>query len=697
MSKSNGLSKYFRVIIFLAATAVVIYFITQNISAFKSVLLVALGFGAVIMIHEFGHFIVAKLSNIKVEAFSIGFSPVLVGIQKTENGVRFRILPQLLPKDKEDDSGDGLLTFTIGKKCKPSETEYRIGLIPFGGFVALKGQSDTGAVENDDDPRSFVNKPVITRIGVIAAGVIFNAISAVIIFMIVFLIGVKLPPAVVGSVRPDSPAARAGIRAGDEFIEINGETFLDFTSMPLAAALSTKDEPVMMKVRHEDGSVEQIEIVAEKPKDDVGLRIFGIQQAHTLTVASVSDPNILMKTMGLLPGDVITAVNGIAVNSGHKFDEAIANALSPAVTLTANRTDPETGVAKQITSELDMDLVTTNDNFQTGYELAHIYSIVPRLKLFEVQKRVENLQAGDIILAAGDIANPTFKELRKITTEHKNKELPIVVQRATDNGSYKKLTFNVTPVEKSNSERVEIGIALIFDTDNPVVAKTILSEDGPEPLAIPSGAVITAVDGVEVSSFYDIINIIDKNAGQRITIDWRLDEQRAGDVVLDIPKDKDFITAQSILVQNLPFELVKRIYKADGPFVAIKMGLKRTYLFIAQTYVTLKRLASRDVSPKSLVGPIGIVTMSYNIVAKQPITYYIYFLGLISSCIAVMNLLPLPIVDGGVIVLLLIEKVKGSPISVKVQEVISYAGLALIASLFLYLTYNDILRIIFGW
>ena len=73
-----------------------------------------------------------------------------------------------------------------------------------------------------------------------------------------------------------------------------------------------------------------------------------------------------------------------------------------------------------------------------------------------------------------------------------------------------------------------------------------------------------------------------------------------------------------------------------------------------------------------------------------------YFLGLISSIIAVMNLLPLPIVDGGLIVLLIVEKIKGSPISRRTQEIISYIGLVFILALFLWLTYNDIINMLLG-
>jgi regulator of sigma E protease len=90
---------------------------------------------------------------------------------------------------------------------------------------------------------------------------------------------------------------------------------------------------------------------------------------------------------------------------------------------------------------------------------------------------------------------------------------------------------------------------------------------------------------------------------------------------------------------------------------------------------------------------VGIVTVSYRIVSQQPLVYYIYFLGLISASIAVFNFLPLPPLDGGLIVVLLTEKVKGSALSERAQAVIAYAGWVLIGSLVLYVTFNDIVNI----
>jgi len=144
-------NKRFRVILFVFVCVAVAYLIAQNINTFGNILLTMLGFGSVILVHEFGHFIVAKLSGIKVEAFSIFMPPMLLGVQKTEEGFRFRILPKLFG-EKGDESGDSGLSFTIGAKGKASETEYRLGLIPFGGFVKMLGQEDTAAVNTSDDP-----------------------------------------------------------------------------------------------------------------------------------------------------------------------------------------------------------------------------------------------------------------------------------------------------------------------------------------------------------------------------------------------------------------------------------------------------------------------------------------------------------------------------------------------------------------
>jgi regulator of sigma E protease len=122
------------------------------------------------------------------------------------------------------------------------------------------------------------------------------------------------------------------------------------------------------------------------------------------------------------------------------------------------------------------------------------------------------------------------------------------------------------------------------------------------------------------------------------------------------------------------------------------MGYRKTWSFIAQTYITLRRLIGGLISPKNLMGPVGIIRVSYQIVAQQPFVNYLYFLGLISATIAVVNFLPIPPFDGGLIVLMLIEKIKGSALSERTQGILAYAGWAMVLALLVYVTFNDIVR-----
>jgi len=311
---------------------------------------------------------------------------------------------------------------------------------------------------------------------------------------------------------------------------------------------------------------------------------------------------------------------------------------------------------------------------------AKMRRIPEKIGILKELKAKPFLQSGDIILSIGDVESPTYGEFREVVKVYEDKELQIQVLRTDANGLEKQHTISVTPKRHADVNEVLIGISFfrMFDTEHAVVADTIAVEGGPPKLKIEKGASIVAVDGAAVSSFYDVIRGIRRHPGERITIDWRLNEETAGDVALEVSETDDFITFKPTLGEFVPFDDLKRLYKAGNPIDAVGMGYKKTVMFITQTYLTLRRLIGRDVSPKSLIGPVGILAASYTIVSERPFVYYIYFLGLISACIAVVNFLPLPPLDGGLVVLLLAEKVKGSALSERTQGVIAYAGWVLI-------------------
>jgi len=540
--------------------------------------------------------------------------------------------------------------------------------------------------------------------------------------MIVFLAGINLTAPIVGGVIPDSPAESAGIRAGDEVIEINGKDGrLDFGDVTMAAVLSGKGEEVSLKIRRPDGSIKETELVAESLRYEK-FRGFGIIMPTSLTIAALvaEDSNMLFATTGLLPNDRVKAVAGVDVDSYWQMQEIVQKTFAPDIAVLADRPEKDGGM-KLVPTRLELSFAANlKPDLEFENELENICSIVPRLRISQVLTRQSfkewlssllakvglarlktddesRLKSEDIIVAVADVENPTYVDLRRLTNEYKNKELAIKVSRTDPNGLQKCLTVPVVPRLAPDVNRVMIGIVPELDVEHAVVAKTIPTEQYPKPLKILSGATITAVDGIEVSNFFDVAWQLEKNAGQRVTIDWRLDEQIAGDVAIDVGDPNVLVSAYASFKQPVPFRELRRLYKAHGPIDAVMMGYKRTKSFIIQAYLSLQQLVSGLISPKELTGPVGILTMSYRIVSDQPFVYYVYFLGLISAFIAVFNFLPLPPLDGGLVLLLVIEKIKGSALSLRTQEIIAYAGWGLIGALFLYVTFNDFLRILFGF
>ena len=141
--------------------------------------------GVLIFAHELGHFLIAKRSGVGVLKFSLGFGPKV-----------------------------------IGKKI--GETEYLLSLIPLGGYVKLLGEAPEEGLSEEDEKRSFLHQPVLKRIGIVAAGPIFNILFALLIFIIVNMIGLPVLTTEIGALQPDSAAQAAGLKAGDTVIDVDG-------------------------------------------------------------------------------------------------------------------------------------------------------------------------------------------------------------------------------------------------------------------------------------------------------------------------------------------------------------------------------------------------------------------------------------------------------------------------------------------
>jgi regulator of sigma E protease len=139
-----------------------------------------------------------------------------------------------------------------------------------------------------------------------------------------------------------------------------------------------------------------------------------------------------------------------------------------------------------------------------------------------------------------------------------------------------------------------------------------------------------------------------------------------------------------------PYELVT--LRADDPVEAIGMGLVETKRMVVTTYITFARLFQGTVKIEHLKGPVGIAQLGSR-VAERGLIWLLFFMGLISINLAVINFLPLPIVDGGHFVFLLYEQVRGRPVPATIRNAVTLAGLVLIVLLFLLITYRDVMNL----
>lgn len=702
--------------IFLAIAIGLAWFVFQDIERAKNICLMLLGFGAVIFVHELGHFVAAKAVNIEVEAFSLGINPILIGIKRIQGGFRVRVLPGLAPgKD-----GQGALSFTIPQAgATEGETEYRLCMIPFGGFVKMLGQEDIGTDQPSDNPRAFGNKPAWQRVIVISAGVFMNILSAGIVFMFVFWQGLNQAPAIAGAVQPDSAAAQAGIKGGDEILAIDGKEKITFMHLTIAAAFADNGETIPLKVRHPDGTIETYHVEPKIPKNNnrLGVKMFGIAPASTLTLQeTIEDAEFLesMAKLGFQPGDTIVAVNGTEISRGDQFEDMttpLPGVICPdTIALTVERST-EDGTSSR--HEIHVPMVLRKKGTAPERRQGQILGMEPRLRVVHVAKSgsAENagVQKDDVILRFGSLNNPTHKEMLDYCQAHEDKAIDLLVLRTEDSKRVETL-LQVTPKSPPLSlwQRILgkkavplIGVGLSSDLAHPVVAHCKDISDTYKALPLPRGSIIQTIAGTDVQSWQDILKVLVPCQSKEIEITYLTpNQQLTQTLTTTVPDNTDWIgfvcRPDYGDIAFIPLEPLERIYKSENWRESIRMGADMTYSFIAQTYLFIRGMIKGTISYKAASGPVGILKMSYTVAQKRSIGYYCFFIAMISVAIAVFNFLPIPVLDGGLVVLLVIEKIKGSPLSLRTQTIINTTSWLLILGLFALVTWQDIVKVVTG-
>jgi len=241
--------------------------------------------GVMILVHELGHFMVARFFDVRVEVFSIGFGPRLFG-------------------------------------RRGRETDFRVSAIPFGGYVKMAGEQP--GEQAADDPRAFLSKPRWQRMLIAFAGPAMNVVLAVALLTGLFLFKYPKPvasdfTAVIGHVTPNSAAAKAGLREGDRIVRIDDIVNPNWDDVTIRE-ISSANRPLQLEVEREGRRFNVTVVPALSPKEGIGYA--GWAQEAEIQVSEVS-PGMPAEKAGLKKGDLLLSVNHEPIRSRYKLQDVV--------------------------------------------------------------------------------------------------------------------------------------------------------------------------------------------------------------------------------------------------------------------------------------------------------------------------------------------------------------------------------------
>ncbi len=542
---------------------------------------------------------------------------------------------------------------------------------------------------------------------------------------------------VVGAVlehRYDRSNPRA-LRPGDRIVEINGETL---------GGLAQRGG-LMQLLRTPDGS--PMPVTVERPEDPADpdsptetIKTYVINDMLIYPSGPISDPDP-SNVLGLVPlvrvsrldpkgrgalagleeGDVILRWGKQDYPSPRYIAESLKELAEPrelppdmpwgdrfyrwfagwpeeSIPLYIERGDDSQRLWVELTPEVDREAQTAKIGF------SFVLIAEDNLRIGEVVKRISGVPT-----PAFEAEIPAGAKIREVNDTRLDNWQGLTEQFRRNAGGSVKLSYEVA----KSGDVIGSGGAVQYESRTcdfriPHSPRTILG--------LSSLADIVAVDneqfvmlegrrGVRRYSasfphgFYELMRRrLEENGGRPTTVSLRyrarpFAEEREADITITRETMDPWLGRVMYYPHSVFMQPQLETLKAEGPVDALVIGLKKTGYFILQVYTMIERMVvSRSVGVENMAGPVGIVKIGSD-VARQGLVRLLFFLAIISANLAVINFLPLPIMDGGLMVFLIIEKIKGSPVSLKVQVVTQMIGLVLIGAAFLFVTFNDVIRL----
>lgn len=399
---------------------------------------------------------------------------------------------------------------------------------------------------------------------------------------------------------------------------------------------------------------------------------------------------------GLRPGDRVLSVNEESVRLWDQISDLVEESGTDAVSLGVRREEQEFKATVKPRLSQGKNVFGEHEN-RWDIGIRH-YTLAPVVGISAPSSPAgrAGFRIGDLVLSVEGEEVKSLPALEAAVLDHLGREIRFEVRREDENVS---VTLALTEAElgslRKNGGPVMDDIGLV---SSELFVRKVESGSPAETGGVQTGDRVIEVEGKPVFSFADLQEIISEKAGIPVALKVvRAGETRVLTVTPEERTDRDMmgnkITVGKIGIYSSYAPLAgPTLSVAYNPFTALFKALSMTWEFTVLILVSLVKLVQQVIPAETLGGPILIAQLAGQQIHQGMLELF-KFMALISINLGILNLLPIPILDGGHILFFGIEGILGRPLSLKKREMAQQVGLLLLLSLILFVTYNDIMRI----